>query len=363
MAVRDFLNFSLALVVICKSVRTLDTNISSVEPVNAGFGYELVQARLDSLQFSFLELFVHVKELGETVLNNQRTIEQGQLQSNQLVHRNQKQITDRVDDLENGVSANVSLISNYAKQILDLQTICANHDLIKEELYKIKQNVTFNFETSNKLSNNNNFSNIESCQTANSTTSGLYKMTIANIVDPVTVYCEMQRFGGGWLVFQQRFDGSVDFYRGWNEYKAGFGSVGQEFWLGLEAIHQITKQGKYEMIVELEDFKGNYSYARYSEFAVGSEAEKYALQKLGSCSGTAGDYLSHHKGMKFTTRDSDNDINSENCAVKYHGAWWYKGCHWSNLNGEHSKENNYKTINWFNSGVGLKYSRMMIRKT
>lgn len=58
---------------------------------------------------------MHVKELGETVLNNQRTIEQGQLQSNQLVHRHQKQITDRVDNLENGVSANVSLISNYAK--------------------------------------------------------------------------------------------------------------------------------------------------------------------------------------------------------------------------------------------------------
>ncbi|XP_039446736.1 fibrinogen-like protein A [Culex pipiens pallens] len=361
MAVRNFPHFLMAVVMICKSVYSLDTNISSVESVNAGFGYELVQARLDSLQFSFLELFVHVKELGETVLNNQRTIEQGQLQSNQLVHRHQKQITDRVEDLENGVSANVSLISNYAKQILDLQTICANHDLIKEELYKMKQNVTFNFETPKK--SNNNLSNIESCQTAKSSTTGLFKMTIANIVDPVTVFCEMQRFGGGWLVFQQRFDGSVDFYRGWNEYKAGFGSVGQEFWLGLEAIHQITKQGTYEMIVELEDFKGNYSYARYSEFAVGSEAEKYALQKLGSCSGTAGDYLSYHKGMKFTTRDSDNDEHSANCAVNFHGAWWYNGCHRSNLNGEHSKENNYKTINWFNSGVGLKYSRMMIRKT
>ena len=93
----------------------------------------------------------------------------------------------------------------------------------------------------------------------------------------IEVFCDQTTAGGGWLVFQKRLDGSVDFYRDWSEYKRGFGSLTGEFWLGLDNIHRLTSSGKYKLRVDLEDFAGNVFYAEYDLFEVGSEGEKYTL--------------------------------------------------------------------------------------
>ena len=47
----------------------------------------------------------------------------------------------------------------------------------------------------------------------------------------------------GWTLIERRQDGSVDFYRTWDEYRDGFGDLEGEFWLGNEHIYQITNQG------------------------------------------------------------------------------------------------------------------------
>ena len=85
-------------------------------------------------------------------------------------------------------------------------------------------------------------------------------------------------------MFQKRLNGSVDFYRGWNEYKQGFGNLNGEFWLGLENIYRLTRSGRYKLRVDLEDTSGNTAYAEYDMFAVTSERTKYQLE-IGSYSG------------------------------------------------------------------------------
>ena len=97
------------------------------------------------------------------------------------------------------------------------------------------------------------------------------------------VLCDMTTSGGGWTVFQRRLDGSVDFYRGWQDYKNGFGDLSGEFWLGLDKIHRLTTATQ-KLRIDMEDTSGNTKYAEYDLFAVTSETEKYKLS-LGTYSG------------------------------------------------------------------------------
>ncbi|XP_067038021.1 microfibril-associated glycoprotein 4-like [Acropora muricata] len=166
---------------------------------------------------------------------------------------------------------------------------------------------------------------------------------------PFDVFCDQKTAGGGWTVFQKRLDGSVNFYRGWSDYKRGFGNLNGEYWLGLDKIYRLTKL-KNTLRVDLEDTKGKTAYAAYEMFAVANERAKYKLS-LGKYSGTAGDSLSYHRGSPFSTKDSDNDSSSsEHCAVRVRGAWWYKSCHYSNLNGiyHRGKHSSYADgVNWY----------------
>ncbi|KAL8170083.1 UNVERIFIED_CONTAM: Ryncolin-4 [Gekko kuhli] len=79
-------------------------------------------------------------------------------------------------------------------------------------------------------------------------------------------------------VFQRRQDGSVNFYRGWQSYKQGFGNHASEFWLGNDNIHLLTNSGVQQLRIDTRDFNDTNTYAAYTTFRILTEEENYRLQ-------------------------------------------------------------------------------------
>ncbi|GFO06961.1 ficolin-2 [Plakobranchus ocellatus] len=147
------------------------------------------------------------------------------------------------------------------------------------------------------------------------------------------ILCDTHTDGGGWIIFQRRATGEEDFYRDWTSYREGFGSLNGDFWMGNEALYNLTDKDPYELRIDLRIDNGREVFARYADFRVEDESNKYRLQ-IGSYTGTAGDALTFHNKMFFSTFDRDNDESSDSCAHDDHAAWWYKNCEYGDLNKE-----------------------------
>ena len=163
------------------------------------------------------------------------------------------------------------------------------------------------------------------------------------------------------MVIQRRMDGSVYFgLRLWTVYATGFGQLNAEHWLGLDKMHCLTtRRSTASLRVDMSDFDGNTTHALYQFFNVENAKNKYRLS-VGGYSGTAGDSLSYHNRMAFSTRDEDNDEETKHhCAVHgsawsggstFTGGWWYKECFVTSgacLNGAYAgvSDDGYSSIN------------------
>ena len=180
-------------------------------------------------------------------------------------------------------------------------------------------------------------------------------------VTPTNVYCQMDVDGEAWTVIQRRVDSSTDFNRDWSAYKQGFGNLSNNFWLGLDAIHNLTKEGAV-LSIDMTSLDGNNEFARYGRFKIGDESTDYKLE-ISGYSGSAGDSLRIHNSTKFSTKDRDNDARP--CESSHKGGWWDNGCEHFNLNGllstrvgVNSKTTKYG-FGW--SDFGIIFSEMKIK--
>ena len=195
------------------------------------------------------------------------------------------------------------------------------------------------------------------------------------------VYCVLDRYGGGWMAFQRRFDGTVDFFpKKWDDYKRGFGDSAGEYWLGNEMLHLLTTSESQDYMVEATSFQNEVQFKKIRNVVINGEDDEYRinydLESIDDTS-TSIPYGLHMQGMKFSTADNKNDENaSGNCAAQY-GGWWHNDCHHVGMNGRYRSEANHAEatsniewdysangimwIGWKGFGVSLKASLLMIR--
>ena len=78
-------------------------------------------------------------------------------------------------------------------------------------------------------------------------------------------------------------------------------------------MHILTQQGQWEMRVDYQKHEKTWSYLYYEYFSIGSAAEEHPLT-VGEFTGEGSDQFAYLNGMKFTTRDHDNN---NDCATTY----------------------------------------------
>uniref|UniRef100_A0A182J568 Fibrinogen C-terminal domain-containing protein n=1 Tax=Anopheles atroparvus TaxID=41427 RepID=A0A182J568_ANOAO len=275
-----------------------NTDVANGTTSQAGYGFEMLMAKVDYLQYKVLELDLEAKEHTEVIIQNQNHLES--------VYRS---LLWSISQLDQAVAHNLTNLQDQSRKILLQQIACASHEQMRAEIARIAPTsaLSVNSQTLLDLCAVRTKGPYRSCKDEPSKVSGKYLLQPSDNDEPFVAFCEQSKFGGGWLVMQSRFDGALNFNRNWKEYREGFGSVDREYWIGLERLHQLTTGRSVELLVEMEDFVGNYGYARYKEFEIGNESEQYPLKKLGAYRGTAGDSLTSHKeqtsaeGYFFTT--------------------------------------------------------------
>ena len=139
---------------------------------------------------------------------------------------------------------------------------------------------------------------------------------------------------------QRRVSDSIDFDKDWHDYVYGIGHVNGNYWMGLEAIHQLTTAHDVSLYVKIHTYEGEPFTVKLETFFVGNATTNYTINFSGysqSSTRLKRDLFPVElAGTMFTTRDRNNDLSGENCTSDYQrGGWWHRGCGSNNLNGNY----------------------------
>uniref|UniRef100_A0A182STW5 Fibrinogen C-terminal domain-containing protein n=1 Tax=Anopheles maculatus TaxID=74869 RepID=A0A182STW5_9DIPT len=146
------------------------------------------------------------------------------------------QLTEETVNLQklNGrnIAKNLTIIQSDLTKVLAEQKLLVTNNQWKDYLSLRCCNSTMLPYNGGSLASIAHSSNYKSCNKIPFRVSGVYTIQPEkSFKKPITVFCDQEYESGGWAVIQHRYDGSTNFYRGWQEYKDGFGDLEGEFWL------------------------------------------------------------------------------------------------------------------------------------
>ncbi|XP_062611632.1 microfibril-associated glycoprotein 4-like isoform X3 [Saccostrea cucullata] len=178
----------------------------------------------------------------------------------------------------------------------------------------------------------------------------------------LSVLCRMDSHLGVRTVVQYRGNPHMNFNVTWEDYKRGFGDVRDAYWLGNDAIHELTTTFQYDLHVYINAQFNVFTYGvKYSSFSISAETDGYRLS-LGKQSGNLTDAFRDPNtcivNQPFFTFDHDNE---HKCANRMASGWWFNNCAAANLNAP--KFGNLSFPVWLpliESGSRLYYSQMTI---
>ena len=189
----------------------------------------------------------------------------------------------------------------------------------------------------------------------------------------VQVSCDQTSQSGGWIVFQRRVDGSVNFTRNWAAFRNGFGSHGgadTELWLGNENVHQIILEyGNItcDLSIEGYGYDGTSCIMGADVFTLGPESDYYRLQfrDFTSHLNAFSDDILYHRDAQFSTYDRGA---KKKCSDRYlNGSWWFNNCTRFYLNGPIRPRGTFDYyslyVETYKGKKVLKGSQMMFRPT
>ncbi|XP_069175304.1 angiopoietin-related protein 6 [Procambarus clarkii] len=146
----------------------------------------------------------------------------------------------------------------------------------------------------------------------------------------------MSSEGGGWTVVLARTNnnntGGHDTTPSWEHYRYGLGTPLRQYWLGMEALHQLTSVAEQLLQVDVRGPDGTSCWSQWSTFAVGDKASGFKVQEgQYTSSRTFGDapsltdVLSYSNSSTAESEAASVDSSSTtdgNCVATFGDRWW-----------------------------------------